>query len=115
MTPKSKPLHRVSLPTQSEVEDQLVVMLNLHKGPVEPVELYGPLADHYELTALQRQAFMENTEENAWRNRVRQARRHLVNIGFLTNARRGFWMLTAKGHERAAYLEMLGTLSLDDL
>jgi len=90
-------------------------MLNLRQGAVEPIELYGLLADYFELTALQRQAFMENTEENAWRNRVRQARRHLVNLGYLNNARRGFWVLTARGRERAKYLEILRTLTLDDL
>ena len=115
MTPRSKPHYRVTLPTQSEVEDQLVIMLNLHNGPVEPVELYGPLADHFKLSPLQRQALMDDNEENAWRNRVRQARRHLVNLGYLNNSRRGFWVLTASGRERVAYIEMLRNSTLDDL
>lgn len=110
-----KSIYTADLPAQSDVERQLLFVLFLHKRPIEPRALYGPLADHFGLTAFQRNADLAETNENAWRNRVRQARRRLINDGLLDGSVNGLWSLTSAGREQALKIERFNTLTADDL
>jgi hypothetical protein len=108
---KTKPLYIVDFPTQSDTEFWLLLLLYRRQRPAEPKEMYDLLAEHFKLTARQRQASMQYTEENAWHNRVRQARRHLVNLGWIDlpscGNKRGFWNLTKEGQTVAEKREWL--------
>jgi restriction endonuclease Mrr len=90
---------KISLPTQTVVERELLFFLNGIR-PIEPVKVYGPLADKFNLNSLQRHAQMQDGR-CAWENRVQFARRRLVDLGFLDNSRRGLWFLTSTGKEEA--------------
>ena len=99
---KSKPNHIVELPREAEVEDELLCTLDMHTKPVEPLLMYTTLSDHFRLTALQRNAGLPETRENAWQNRVRQARRNLVDKGYVDRfAGHGLWILTETGRAQA--------------
>jgi restriction endonuclease Mrr len=110
-----KPIYVVELPSQSDVERQLLCILLLQSDPVEPKNLYEPLADHFGLTTLQRTADLSETNENAWRNRVRHARWKLVKDGFLDDSSPGHWSLTPAGQAEARKIERSKTLTPDDL
>ena len=78
--------------------------------------MYDLLAEHFKLTVQQRLAVMEHTEENAWQNRVRQARRHLANKEWIDKPRpgieRGLWNLTEIGRREGKRLDDLSNMPL---
>jgi restriction endonuclease Mrr len=105
----------VKLPSQSDVEDRLLHFLYRYGRPIEPKDLYGPLADDFQLTQEQRLARRRDRDEPAWHNRVQWAKRHLVGLGFIDkNSPRGWWSLTTRGRERAAMIEHIKSLTEDE-
>lgn len=91
----------IELPSQFAVERALLSYLHGFQRWLEPLSVYGPLADMLELTAGQRHAQHANGEESAWHNRVRCAREGLVRKGWLDDSWHGHWRLTPAGHEEA--------------
>ena len=75
-------IEALRLPTQSQVEAALHDLI-ISKAPeaIEPADAYEILADHFELPERLRSMVLEKSQENAWQNRVRQARRNLVEDG----------------------------------
>jgi len=112
---KPDPLHSVDLPRQSIVEDQLLCALNLYSRPVDPPVIYDLLAQLLKLTTQQRHALLPITKENAWHNRVRQARRRLVDLGYIDRSITRQWTLTEAGQAKAREREWQKNLSPDDL
>jgi Mrr N-terminal domain len=94
----------VPMPLQSLVELRLLILLSRYLRPVEPKELYGPLADDLSLTRGQRSLKRADRDESAWHNLVQFSRRALVDEGLLDGSRRGFWSLTQRGREKAKML-----------
>jgi hypothetical protein len=109
------PRDTVELPSQSIVEDELLCALNLYSRPVDPPAMYALLAERCKMTTLQLSALLPETKENAWKNRVRQARRRLVDLGYLDGSQRGAWLLTEAGRARACERERQKTFTPDDL
>lgn len=96
------------LPTQSKVEQKLLRFLYRFPNGRTAQQVYGPLADAFNLTSRQRHALLQSGEERAWENRVRQARRRLVEQGLLNNTTRDRWILTIQGRREAEWLEETG-------
>ena len=100
----------VSLPTESEVESGLLLLLRArHPRPVKTVAAYSELAESMGITNEQRWATRTTPSgrENAWENRVRWARFRLVDQGYVVgtaHSKRGFWQLTGAGLNRAMRL-----------
>lgn len=100
----------VSLPTESEVESGLLLLLRAHHPrPVKTIAAYSELAEAMGITNEQRWATRTtpNGRENAWENRVRWARFRLVDQEYVVDvarSRRGYWELTDAGLDRAMHL-----------
>lgn len=82
-----------NLPTESEVISALESLLRRLKRAVTPSEAYRLLADEFSLTAEQRSRVMENGRDCHWENRVRFARRKLVDAGIMARKPHGQWNL----------------------
>jgi hypothetical protein len=105
-TPKPGYGMNVPLPSQSKVEDELLLLLGRQSRPIETKTVYAPVAESMELTIEQRRVSITTAagRENAWENLVRQARRRLVDDGIIEDSRHsqhGYWALTAAGRNRA--------------
>jgi hypothetical protein len=105
----------VSLPTESEVESGLLLLLRAHHPrPMKTIEAYSGLAETMGVTNLQRWSTRTTASdrENAWENRVRWARFRLVHQGYLVHgagSKRGCWQLTDAGLNRAMRLSEIKT------
>lgn len=87
-------IEALRLPTRGEVEAALHdLIISKAPAPIEPSEAYQTLADHFELPERLRSKVMENSDENHWQNRVRQARRQLVEDNILDPSERGQWQI----------------------
>jgi hypothetical protein len=88
-------LHRsiADLPPESKVMGALEALLGKKKRPITPSEAYTALADEFRLTTEQRSRLMENSKECHWENRVRFARRKLVDAGVMARTPHGVWSL----------------------
>jgi restriction endonuclease Mrr len=88
-----------TLPPQSDVERELHHFLAEASRPMRPTDAYKQLAAVFHLSAQQLSLEIENASgrENAWENRVRQARRRLKDEGWLDGSVRGRWSLTLRG------------------
>jgi MoxR-like ATPase len=85
------------LPTESEVRAALHDLLVARApSPVEPAEAYSNLADRFELPERLRSKVMENSNENHWQNRIRYARRKLVDAGIVDGSQHGSWRLSVR-------------------
>jgi hypothetical protein len=92
-------IESLRLPTQSEVEAGLHDLLVMRApSPVEPTDAYQSLADQFALPERLRAKTMENSDENHWQNRVRFARRELVEAGIIDQSQRGRWQLVLRPH-----------------
>jgi hypothetical protein len=89
------------LPAESEVQVALHELL-LTKAPdsVEPAEAYEALADRFTLPEQLRTRRMENSNESDWQNRVRSARRKLVNAGIVDPSEQGRWKLMVRAQPK---------------
>jgi hypothetical protein len=77
----------LGLPTESETTAALYdLLLATFPKPVETSEVYRVLADQFVLSESQRTLTMTASSEVHWENRVRQARRKLVDLGVLDGA-----------------------------
>ena len=74
--------------------------MNALSRPVEPRHFYGLIADDFNLTAEQRRAARPNDDPD-WHYLVRQARRRLVELGFIDDSRKYVWSLTHAGRVAA--------------
>ena len=98
-----QPPRSLNLPPQSEVQDELLRQLNARSRPAAPKDLYEPIADHFNLSTLQRSAGAPN--DPYWHYLVRQARRRLVDEGLIDKSQHNLWSLTATGRKRAEWVE----------
>lgn len=89
----------LDLPTYAEVEAALLEHLATH-GPSEPSQVYGPLADRFKLSEIQRSTPRRDNPTSLWNNRVQWARRALKDKGYLSPVL-GVWALTPPGIEKA--------------
>ncbi len=85
------------LPKTPDVEEALLHLLQRLGGNSTPSKIYGPLGELFGLTHEEQTASMPNQNERHWDNRVRTARKHLVERGLLDNSKRGIWTLTQFG------------------
>jgi len=82
------------LPTEGQVQMELVALLSQRTQPISPSEAYRSLAEKFTLTQEQRNRLMPNGSDVHWENRVRFARRKLVDAGKIdTTLPRGKWAL----------------------
>lgn len=87
-------IEALRLPTEGEVQAALHdLLISRAPEPVEPTEAYQLLADRFELPERLRTKSMENSDENHWQNRVRFARRKLVDAGIIDPSEHGRWKL----------------------
>jgi hypothetical protein len=61
--------------------------------PLSPQQTYDELGDQFKLSRPLRTLQMPNNPESWWENRIRQARRQLVDEGIFDNRERGSWEL----------------------
>lgn len=90
---KHSPNTHFDLPPESEVMAALEALLRRVNRQITPSEAYRVLADEFHLTKEQRSRLMVNTQECHWENRIRQARRKLVNAGVMARKPHGLWNL----------------------
>lgn len=85
------------LPTESEVQIALHELL-LVKAPnsIEPADAYEILAQKFSLPTRLRNKRMDNSDEVHWQNRVRFARRKLVDADVLDPSEHGRWKLVVR-------------------
>ena len=87
----------LQLPTESEIKIALhELLLERVPDPVSPQDAYGILADQFGLPGPLRTKLMENSNEIRWENRIRFARRKLVDAGILDDSEQGVWKLKAR-------------------
>jgi hypothetical protein len=93
-----EPLH---LPTESETRIALHEFL-LRRAPnsISPREAYQALADRFGLSTRLRTQLMQNSHEVHWENRVRFARRKLVDADILDGSEQGVWKLKVRNTPR---------------
>ena len=85
------------LPVTSDVEEALLHHLRMIGGTGQPSDVYGLLGDLFGLTKAEQTTLMPRQNERHWDNRVRTARKHLVERGLLDNRVHGQWKLTTAG------------------
>ncbi len=109
-------MSKARLPETPEIAVRLLLFLWRRAKPMEPKEIYDPLADHLSLSP-QQLGLKRNTRltERLWDNYVQTARKQLVEQGFMSGDLRGFWFLTDAGREKAAYIDKNANASADDL
>jgi hypothetical protein len=80
------------IPTESETRIALhEYLLQQAPNPVSPQEAYQALADRFRLPVRVRTQLMQNSDEVHWENRVRYARRKLVEADLLDGSEYGVW------------------------
>ena len=90
-------IEALNLPTEGEVQTALHDLLVMKApSPVEPSDAYRMLADQFALPEHLRARLMANSGENHWQNRVRFARRKLVDAGIVDRAEYGRWRLVLR-------------------
>ncbi|MFM9828416.1 MAG: biotin carboxylase N-terminal domain-containing protein, partial [Sphingomonas sp.] len=87
----------LQLPKTPDVEEALLFLLQNLGGSSPSAKVYQPLAELFDLTPEQQTTWMPNQKEPHWNNRVRTARKHLVERGLLDNTQHGIWTLTLRG------------------
>jgi hypothetical protein len=93
-----EPLH---LPTESDIKIALhELLLKRVPSPVSPQDAYRILADQFGLPERLRTQLMENSNEIRWENRIRFARRKLVDAAVLDGSEQGVWRLKVRQSPR---------------
>lgn len=104
---KGQPLLVPGLPTQRKIEVPLLRAILRRGGEVSARqhghEIDQELADELGVTQEQRRVLLRHGRETVWSNRVRWARLRLVRNGDLDGSRRGIWLITPKGRQRAEH------------
>ena len=88
------PEETTDLPSQGEVEQALLSLLQARNEPLRPADAYEALATEFGLSDEMRQRTMENSARNHWENRVQWARNELVKAKVIASRPRGLWALT---------------------
>jgi hypothetical protein len=87
-------IEALRLPAEGEVQTALHdLLVTKAPSPIEPSDAYRLLADQFALPERLRAKSMENSDENHWENRVRFARRKLVDAGIIDRSQHGSWQL----------------------
>lgn len=81
------------LPTQSQVEDALLELLQRKAAAVTPSEAYEALANVFDLSPEQQSRAMPESGRNHWQNRVQWARNELAKKNVIETQTRGSWQL----------------------
>lgn len=90
-------IEALRLPTESETQSALHdLLVSKAPDPVEPSDAYQMLADQFALSERLRSKSMENSDENHWQNRVRFARRKLVDAAIIDRSEHGRWQLNLR-------------------
>ncbi|TAN69942.1 MAG: hypothetical protein EPN20_05945 [Magnetospirillum sp.] len=87
----------MELPSHGEIEESLKRLLVARGNrPVSASQAYKLLAEHFNLDLRQTSLIIKTAtgSENAWHNRCRTARNHLVKSGSLNKLPRDAWSLT---------------------
>jgi MoxR-like ATPase len=91
----------LQLPTESETRIALhELLLQRAPNPINPQEAYQALADRFRLSTRLRTQLMQNSHELHWENRVRFARRKLVDADLLDGSEHGVWKLKVRNSPR---------------
>jgi hypothetical protein len=91
-------LDLMGLPCQAEVEKRLFNHLKARNRPVEAKIMYDDLAADFGLSLTQKRAGRRN--DPCWHWLVRQAKRRLVDAGFMIKSGpRNQWVLNAAGRD----------------
>jgi hypothetical protein len=86
------------MPSQPKVEAELLKLLAFNSRPLSTIEIYRPLADTFELTALQGAARRRATRLGpAWSWLVRRSMQRLETGGSAYRPARAAWVITEKG------------------
>jgi hypothetical protein len=85
----------LDLPAYALVAEALLAYLAVNGGS-EPVKVYGPLADQFGLSEVQRSTPRADNSTPLWNNRVQWARRSLKDRGYLA-PKLGVWALNEAG------------------
>ena len=83
--------------TKSALHD---LALSVFPNSLTPQNAYNDLGDGFRLSLSLRTLKMERSEESWWENRLRQARRQLVDEGIFDNRERGVWRLNSRKPKR---------------
>lgn len=83
-------------PNQTSIHYPLVLELYKRGGKAKPAEIYGPLADYFNLSEnLRNKTVNEETKDKKWHNNIRWARQQLVESGVLRDdSDHGTWELS---------------------
>src|SRR3546814_8845872 len=104
------------LPRTSDVEEALLHHLQNAGGKQRSSDVYGPLGDLFGLTYEEQTEKRQNQNERHWDNRVRTARKHLVELQLLDNSEHGVWKLTQLGMQaRTASSHEFSTREREDV
>src|SRR4051812_2876818 len=87
------------LPPQDVVEDRFLLLLQSYGRPVPMAILYNALANRFDLTRYDRRGVRGDPKGSAWEYLVRQARKNLVNKGWVLSLEAGLWTLSDAGLE----------------
>jgi Mrr restriction endonuclease-like protein len=94
-------IEALRLPTEGEVQIALHdLLVTRAPSPVEPSDAYQILADQFSLPDRLRSKMMEDSNENHWQDRVRFARRKLVDAGIIDPSEHGRWRLLLRPRPR---------------
>ena len=91
------------LPAYADIEVALLNFLAMH-GATKPQDVYGPLAEQFDLTREQRRIERHDNSTPLWNNRVQWARKSLKDKGYLAK-KLGVWELTPAGLSHAQFLD----------
>ena len=98
-------IEALRLPAKTEVAAALHDLLVMRTpSSVEPSDACQTLAAHFELPERLQAKSMDNSSENHWQNRVRQARHDLVEAGIIDRSEHGQWRLVLRPH-RVVWIE----------
>jgi 5-methylcytosine-specific restriction protein A len=90
----------MTLPSRTKIEIPLLTELIISGGRATPAEIYNRLSIVFQLTEDDKKQMTHDNQESVWNNRVRQARRTLVEKGQIDPTTRGVWAITQAGRAR---------------
>ena len=90
----------MTLPSRTKIEIPLLTELIISGGRATPTEMYNRLSIVFQLTEDDKKQMTHDNKESVWHNRVRQARRTLVEKGQIDPTTHGVWEITQAGMAR---------------
>lgn len=102
----------MTMPSQTEIEQPLLKVINSLGGKAKPKELYEKLTKEFpDLTQFELEERLESGG-NKWTNRIQWARQKLVDKGELCSPERGYWEITHKGIERIKGIKQVNDVKI---